>query len=181
MGLLNVGMRIGLDGTFLVKCVALQIEDKATLDGKNERLNSGLDSLVLITQRCRLIMEEGSKITGYVAGNSAEGHAAVVLKMNSGNPVWFFMRGGEISGNTLYDDKGGVINISNTAKVCVNFHKTGGVFRNNKYGSTPQNYITWNERSKKITVTENDAETEIYFTTRDEFEAIATAQAAASN
>ena len=134
--------------------------------------------MVNVEKNCRFIMEEGSKITRYKAKSTSS--VPVLLQPYSA----FLMRGGEISDTQLYDNTGAIVNITpyiqwtdfgnkipnDEMTMPVTFAKTGGVFRNNTFESTPQNYITWGTNAAyKIIVQENNAETEIAFSWVSEF------------
>jgi hypothetical protein len=173
-GVLSVG------GNNKTKYVALHLEDKATLDGsdmKSTEAEYGLYNMVSIFENCQFTMEEGSKIMRFTphpamggAEHGTEGISVVVL-YNGGA---FYMKGGEISDTVITSAGASVINVSahiNNGKLI--FHKTGGVFKNTTCGGEPApTYIIWRTRANKMTVAENDATTEIYFTTRAEFEAL---------
>jgi hypothetical protein len=172
-GLLNVGWALNVGFGLTAKHVALQIEDKVTLDGKNEVFNTnsslGLQSMVNVWQGCRFVMEEGSRITGHKAGadNYSLGNL-IILAQDSA----FFMKGGEISGNTRYDADGAMISFVPTAGPYeLVFNKTGGVFRDNTFNGASKNYIMW-DYYWTISVPENDSATQISFTTWEEFDVL---------
>jgi hypothetical protein len=172
-GLLNVGYKYG--SSTPPKHVALQIENNLTLDGKHTGfINKGdgidISGMVDVWKCCQFIMEEGSRITRYKAFHSGTTATPVVLQESGA----FFMRGGEISDTQFYNDTGAIVYINvavvseKTKTKPVFFGKTGGVFRNNTFGGTTQNYIIW--KSRKKTVLENDSATQIVFNSITEFE-----------
>jgi hypothetical protein len=174
-GLLSVGFWYNREYPYAH--LALQIEDKVTLDGKNEKFNNNaalnLRGMVQVWQNCRFIMEEGSKITGFVANASSTIYAPVMLRNNSA----FYMRGGEISDTTLSSAGGVIVNYHSqggtTQLPVVIFDKTGGVFKNTRYnGSSVPTCIGWSYNDK-IGVPENDSATRIFFTSKEEFDALA--------
>jgi hypothetical protein len=184
-GLLNVGWE-GVSGQpEFDSIIDLQIEDKVTLDGKNEKFNNNaaldLRGMVQVSRNCRFIMEEGSKITGFVAKGETVFFTPVVVR----NYGAFYMRGGEISNTTLAGTGGAIVvlypsgvpgdsggDIDKYYPMTVK--KTGGVFKNTRYNGSPNpSYIYWANlglAGGKITVAENDSETQIVFTTLREFQ-----------
>jgi hypothetical protein len=178
-GLLGIGF-YSSNPTGAEEPLALQLEDKVTLDGKNTEFpkstsHFNVDAMVQVSPKGRLIMEEGSKITGFKASN----FACIPIMMYE--CATFIMKGGEISGTAHYAATYPVVCITyapkkdDTKTLPATVSINGGVFKNNTYNEEPiPNYIVWGGTGSKwiISVPENDPETTIHFTDIIQFKAL---------
>jgi hypothetical protein len=115
--------------------LAFQIEDNVTLDGKNTKFNTGsqlnLKYMIAIFTNSAFIMEEGSRITGFVP--AYEGVPLIAFGYDNSA---FYMKGGSIDHNTgfsasQYQPLFSTVDSSMETTAALEFHRTGGVFSGN--------------------------------------------------
>jgi hypothetical protein len=127
LGIFNVGMAASASGT--TKQIILSLENNITIQG--QVADTKFRSVIQILANSRLILEAGSKITGYDASNYASG-ALVYIHNPSNATTRFIMRGGSITGNTAYNTTSNSIFIAFSGSTGNSrFIKNGGIIDGN--------------------------------------------------
>jgi hypothetical protein len=106
--------------------VVLSLEDKITIQG-NFVPSTNFRYLIYLTGDCALIMEKGSKITGF-DGSTQSSASFIYSTYDATNNTRFFMRGGTITGNTT---RGPSVVYFNSPNNGWKFIKTGGSITGN--------------------------------------------------
>jgi hypothetical protein len=153
-------INVGIDKSTLESGITLQLEDKITLKGREITSTDHYRNVVQVGQSAnKLVMKDGSQITGYKASCTLPNYTVIYLKAKANNKTiigTFCMEGGEIIGNDVSDKYPNILFSAafekNLTPDTYTFIKTGGYIGNNKSNEEIKSIIQLgnNANSQKI-------------------------------